>query len=203
MSLKVYVDTCVLVAYYDKSDVIRRNAVINCLEAISKNSDKLSLVTSDFTFTEFVKVTQKIKGFDEDNIFQIVSDIVRQKKIGRKYAINIIDAEGSEKDYTFNDFFVGLQDILLDSRPGIADAIHYQIMKNNKVKRILTFDIHDFEKISKLEVIDPKDISEYIKFSMIKSRAKDHKPLRRASNKGGYILPSTNEQYKPKGNVQN
>ena len=162
MSLKIYVDSCILISYYDKSDVIRRREVANCLDIISKKSDKLSLVTSDFTFTEFVKATQKIKGFSEDNIFQMVLEIVRQKKIGRKYNIAIIDAEGSEKDYTFNDFFVGLQDILLNSRPGIADAIHYQIMKNNKVKRILTFDVSDFSKIPKIDVIHPNDINKYI-----------------------------------------
>jgi len=162
MSLKIYVDTCVLIAYYDKGDIVRRREVSNCLEMICKNADNLSLVTSDFTFTEFVKVAQKIKGFGEDNIFQTLSDIVRQKKIGRKYSIEIIDAEGTEKDYTFNDFFVGLQDILLDSRPGIADAIHYQIMKNNKVKRVLTFDVEDFRKIPKLDVIHPANIQAYI-----------------------------------------
>lgn len=162
MSLKIYVDTCILVTYYDKSDTERRKEVINCLEVISKNSDKLSLVTSDFTFTEFVKVAQKLNGFNEENIYQTVQDIVRRKKIGKKYPIDIIDGEGTAKQYTLNDFFIELQDILLDSRPGLADAIHYLMMKNNKIKRVLTFDVDDFRKISKIDVIHPSSIEDYL-----------------------------------------
>jgi predicted nucleic acid-binding protein len=71
-------------------------------------------------------------------------------------------AEGRLKDYHFDDFFVALQEIFLTARPGIADAIHYQIMKNNNIKRVLTFDTGDFSKIPDAIVINPNQIGQFI-----------------------------------------
>ena len=45
-----------------------------------------------------------------------------------------------------------------NARPGLADTIHAQIMFNNKLKHVLTFDIEDFDKIPGIEPIHPMDI---------------------------------------------
>lgn len=163
MTLKIYVDSCILVAYYHELDGNNQHVQVkDCLKTIQKNKKFISLVTSDFTFTEFVKVLQTKDGFDEGKIFKILSYITRQRKIGNKHTFKIIEAEGNEEDYTFNDFFVGLQEILLFARPGLADTIHAQIMMNNNIKHILTFDVNDFSKISDINPIHPTKIDEFV-----------------------------------------
>jgi predicted nucleic acid-binding protein len=160
MVVKLYLDTCIFIAYYfDKGS--RNYHVLDSLEKLKK-SQKTILVTSDFTFTEFTKAAQDIKGVSTEDIFKIVSIINRVFKIGGLYPFKVIPTEGKFKDYSFEDFFVELQETLLHTRPGIADAIHYQIMKNNKITRILTFDKKDFSKLPDVIVICPDEIDQFI-----------------------------------------
>lgn len=162
MPFRLYVDSCILVAYYYKDPLDDHKLVIDCLKIIRDNPRRITLETSDFTFTEFVKVLQNKEGISESDVYRYLSDMVRLKKIGKKYPFRLINAEGVQKDYSFDDFFVGLQDILLDARPGIADAIHAQIMFNNNRKRILTFDTDDFNKIPGIETLHPNEIERFV-----------------------------------------
>jgi len=163
MSLNLYLDSCILIAYYYEFDAgDNHQKVINCLEFLKNSNKKINIVTSDFTFTEFVKVLQLKDKIGEDKIFKYLSNLTRQKKIGNKYPFNLIEPEGYDKNYTFNDFFVGLQEILLNARPGLADAIHAQIMINNKTRHILTFDTKDFGKISEIRPIHPDELDQFI-----------------------------------------
>ncbi len=88
--------------------------------------------------------------------------MTRQKKIGNKYPFQIIEVEGKEKHYTFPDFFIGLQNIFLESKLHFQDAVHAQIMMNNKIKRILTFDTKDFSSISDIKVIHPTEVKRFV-----------------------------------------
>jgi len=163
MAFKLYVDSCVLVAYYYEFDTKNQHQqTIDCLETIAENHKKVVLVTSDFTFTEFVKVLTQKDGINDEEIYKNLSDMVRQNKIGNKYPFQIIDVEGTEKHYTFNDFFVGLQKTFLDSKLHFQDAIHAQIMMNNKIKRILTFDDKDFNSMPNIKVIHPIEIKRFV-----------------------------------------
>jgi len=161
MTIKIYLDTCIFIAYYfDKGS--RKYHVLNCLETLNKYQDAVLPVTSDFTFTEFTKAAQDISGVGNEEIYKIVSIMNRLFKIGGRYPFQLISAEGQMNDYRFEDFFVALQEIFLNARPGIADAIHYQIMRNNKIKRILTFDKKDFSKIPGVQVVCPNEIGQFI-----------------------------------------
>ncbi|MEE9490623.1 MAG: PIN domain-containing protein [Thermoplasmata archaeon] len=162
MPFRLYVDTCILVAYYYKDPLDDHKMVVDCLKIIRDNPRRTTLDISDFTFTEFVKVLQNKEGISESDVFRCLSEMVRLKKIGKEYPFRLIDAEGRQRNYSFNDFFVGLQDILLDARPGIADAIHAQIMLNNNRKRILTFDTDDFNEISGIETLHPNEIEGFV-----------------------------------------
>jgi len=162
MPFRLYVDSCILVAYYCKDPLDDHKLVIDCLKIIRDNPKRTTLEISDFAFTEFVKVLQNKRGISESDVFRYLSDMLRLKKIGKKYPFRLIDAKGRQRDYSFNDFFVGLQDILLDARPGIADAIHAQIMFNNSRKRILTFDTNDFNKIPGIETLHPNEIERFV-----------------------------------------
>ena len=164
MTLEIYVDSCIFVAYYSISDRNNQHKqVIDCLEVIRKNKKIISLATSDFTFTEFVKVMQNKERLDEASIYKILSNITRQRKIGNKYPFRLVEAEGREEEYTFNDFFVGLQEILLLASPGLADTIHARIMMNNKINHILTFDVDDFSKIPNINPINPMEIDYFVR----------------------------------------
>jgi predicted nucleic acid-binding protein len=168
MQTKIYVDTCIFIAYYfEKSHPKFYQNYLdtsNCLEQIIRIRN-IKLVTSDFTFTEFTKVAQD-KKIPAEKVHDIVARLSRQKKIGDKYRFEVLKANGYERDYTFEDFFIHLQTILLKTRPGIADAIHYQIMRNNRINKIITLNPKDFLKIKKefrnITVIPPARISEFI-----------------------------------------
>ena len=160
MPLNLYIDSCILVAYHNELDKDNKHQLtIDCLENI-KNDRKISLVTSDFTFTEFVNVLQRKENITEAEIFKNLSNMMRQKKIGSKYSFQMIDVEGNEENFEFGDFFVGLQKILLETKAHLADAIHAQIMMNNKIKHILTFDTNGFD-IDGIKAIHPAEIESF------------------------------------------
>jgi len=159
MSTKIYLDSCIFLAlYYERHDPRTRD-IEKCLETLSKN-ENIKLVTSDLTFTEFVKVALAPKGIPQETIFKDLSDMMRRKKIRNKFPFLIIDVEGSKKKYTFSDFFVEMQEALLNARPGISDVMHYVIMKNNNIKRIFTTNEKDFRKFTEITVLTPVDCNQ-------------------------------------------
>jgi|MTBAKMStandDraft_1061839.scaffolds.fasta_scaffold08045_2 predicted nucleic acid-binding protein len=163
MVVKVYLDSCIFLAYYYEKGSSNYSQVEKCLKLHEKNQKIFSFVTSDFTFTEFVKVATSPKNIPHGTIFEDLSTITRTTKIGGLYPFDIIEVEGKRKGYHFNDFFVDLQSVLMNVRPGLADTMHYQIMTNNNVTRILTFNTRDFEKIDGIEAIHPGQIEEHFK----------------------------------------
>lgn len=178
MPLKLYVDSCILVAYYYKDPLVDHKRVSDCLRIIRNNPRKIALEISDFAFTEFVKVLQNKEGISESEFYRYLSEMLRLKKIGKKCRFKLIDAEGVKEDHTFNDFFVGLQAILLEARPGIADAIHAQIMLNNNRKRILTFDTDDFNRISGIKTLHPIEVKKFVESIYFKKTKKGGRKAR-------------------------
>lgn len=159
MTTKIYLDSCIFLAlYYERSEPQTRS-IEKCLETLSKN-ENIKLITSDLTFTEFVKVALAPKKIPQETIFKDLSDMMRRKKIRNKFPFLIIDVEGSKKKYSFGDFFVEMQEALLYARPGISDVMHYVIMRNNNIKRIFTANEKDFKKFNELIVLTPKDCSQ-------------------------------------------
>ena len=57
----------------------------------------------------------------------------------------------------------GLQEMLLEASPGLADTIHARIMINNKIEHILTFDVDDFSKIPETYPIDPMEVDDFVR----------------------------------------
>jgi len=158
MVVKVYLDSCIFLAYYYEKGSSNYVDVEKCLKAYKKRQERFILVTSDFTFTEFVKVAKNPKNIPPETIFEDLSTIMRTKKIGGIYPFEMLNVAGKRKDYDFNDFFVDLQGVLMNARPGLADTMHYQIMKNNNVKRIMTLNTSDFKKLNGIQVIHPNQI---------------------------------------------
>lgn len=154
---KLYLDTCVILAFYYPKDRYHKKAR-KFFKKIAKTDDSI-LVLSDFVITEFTWVYIIKPGVIPSEVFKTISDMNQLKKIGNKYSFELIETEGNEKGYDFPTFFVDIRDIILDTKPrqGIADTIHTVIMKNNKIKDIVTFNKDDFKNVEGINAIGPED----------------------------------------------
>lgn len=158
---RLYLDTNLLIAYYYSGDINNQHdEALNFFETWRKSHHKhFELCCSHFTITEFTQayITKK----DEATTFKIAQELLLTNKVGKKYPFTLVLVEGKEKNYTFTDFFLDIQTILLNTtpRPGIADAIHATIMKNNKIRYIVTFNEKDFKNIEGITAINPTQLS--------------------------------------------
>ena len=87
--------------------------------------------------------------FLEADILRFIKNILETNKL-RSLNIKPIGVYPN-KNYSFDDFFNNLGVDLIKyktgkDRPGLGDIIHIRIMKNNRIKTILTSDSH-FEGI--------------------------------------------------------
>ena len=166
----LYLDTNVLIAYYYDNDTDDQHEVaVEFFKTVEKNNNesdaKITLFCSHFTITEFVQSYATKPDVDDVETFKIAQELLMANKIGKEYSFVFIETQGNKKDYSFRDFFLDVQTVLLNTkpRPGIADAIHATIMKNNHLRNIVTFDEGDFKHIEGIKVVHPKT-----KFGIIK-----------------------------------
>ena len=118
------------------------------------------MVCSPFTITEFAQVCISRGYLPEQEILEITNRLLRTSKIGRKYPFKMISAKEKEKSYAFEDFFVDIQTVILERtpRPHLADAIHSVIMRNNKIKKVVTYNKQDFAGILGINSYEPDEI---------------------------------------------
>jgi predicted nucleic acid-binding protein len=144
---RVYLDTSVFMAEFDKKD-IRHETLNNFFKEITNLKD-IELCTSKWALTELNNRLTKDQ-IKELKITKYIKDILDKNKI-RTQKLKILNTHPKEH-YTFHDFFSDLSKDLIKyktgkERPGLGDIIHVRIMKNNRISTIITFDA-DFEKIS-------------------------------------------------------
>lgn len=158
---KLYLDNWVFYPIYYKKDR-RYKKVIEFLKEISKIKGVI-LCISDFNFTEFIKVTRDEKTISREEANRLIAKIIRTKKI-KKYPIQLLECEGKQKCYRFADFFVDIQEVLINTKPtpSIADSIHATIMKNNNIKYVVTENSH-FENIEKIKAFSPEAALKFFK----------------------------------------
>lgn len=148
-----------MIGFYRKDDGHHDNAVSFFERA--KNLKNTDLVCSEFTITEFAQVCVKNGYFTELKTFEITNQLLMTYKIGRKYPFTMVSAAGKNKNYTFGDFFVDVQTVILSTRPErphLADAIHSVIMRKNKIKNIVTYNKQDFKGIQRINPYKPDEI---------------------------------------------
>ncbi len=143
---RIYLDTSIFMAEFNKKG-IRHETLNNFFKEISNLKD-IELCTSKWALTELNNILTK-EQIKELKIVRYIRDILDKNKI-RTIRLNILNVYPREH-YTFHDFFSDLAKDLVKyktgkDRPGLGDIIHVRIMKNNKIKNIITFDA-DFEKI--------------------------------------------------------
>ena len=157
---KLYIDTCLIIGYYNANDPDNQHQrAINFFDRV-KNMTNIKLYCSPFTITEFVQGYVGIHNQADEQAYKIANSLLLSNKINKKYPFDILRTKGIDENYEFEDFFIDIQTILLNTtpRPGIADSIHATIMKNNNINEIVTFNIRDFQNIDGITSLLPEDI---------------------------------------------
>lgn len=150
---KVYLDTSIFIAEFDKKDS-NHKILVRTLKEFEK-IEGVELCYSKWAITEMYNRLTKAK-IEELKIVKYIKDILDKNKI-RGINIKSLDVSPN-KIYNFHDFFNNLTNDLIryktgKERPGLGDIIHIRIMKNNRIKTILTFDSH-FDEIPDLTSIN-------------------------------------------------
>ena len=158
--IKLYLDTNLLIAYYYSQDSEGKHGRSKDFFSEIIKKTKIKLYCSHFTITEFTQAYITKQDVSEAEVHRVANSLLLTNKIDKKYSFTMVDVKGKQKGYTFEDFFLDIQTVLLSTtpRPGIADAMHAIIMENNKIKNIVTFDKGDFENIEKVVALEPEEV---------------------------------------------
>jgi predicted nucleic acid-binding protein len=155
---RIYLDSNVLIAYYstDRAEETKKKMVEQAFAVFADLKD-VQLCTSMWAVTEMVNILVSRKDLDRGVVYEIESQLVREKRLGG-LKIQIIEVS-PRKDYDFAEFFYHVKQGILKYHSGVGDVIHSVIMKNNSISQILTFDEKDdFKQIPDLTVLHPRDI---------------------------------------------
>jgi len=153
---KVYLDTNILVPLVVKDDTVeeRMKMVLSALNILSLSTG-IELCVSYWSLTELIKVCINDYSLKPREVSKIKSDIIKNKKV-YGFDIEIINSDSGGDDYSIDDLFTSVGEIMNQYNPGWGDAIHCAIMRNNGIKYILSADAKDdFDIIPGIERIDP------------------------------------------------
>ncbi len=146
---KIYLDSCIFIKVFLKESGYKKVLVF-------LNDPDIEFVTSDWTWTEIVKVLIKTKKISERKVSNYIQYLIRKKRIG-DICFKIIPVSLKE-DYTFEEFFYEVQQTLLKYKGSLGDVIHSVIMKNNKIDTILTTD-SEFEGMKGTCIMNPLEFN--------------------------------------------
>jgi len=158
---KLYIDTCLIIAYfYINEPNYQHQQAIDFFDRIDPLND-IELCLSQFTITEFTQAYVTKPNITDEQAHKIANALLLTKKIDKKYLFTLLNTEGKNKKYNFEDLFLDIQTFLLNTtpRPGIADAIHAAIMENNKIFEIVTFNKNDFINMVDITPFEPEEIN--------------------------------------------
>jgi predicted nucleic acid-binding protein len=155
---RLYLDSNILIAHYstDKAEAEKKQYVKNTLAAFAGLRD-IQLCTSIWAVTEMANVLLSAKKMRRARVAELENRLVNEQRLG-KLKITFVEVS-PRMDYDFKEFFYHVRRGILKYHSGVGDVIHSVIMKNNKIRSILTFDEKDdFKQIPGLTVVHPKDI---------------------------------------------
>ena len=153
----IYLDACILVAYYSKNKEKDKNELIkNCITILS-TLDDIELCSSSWAVAEMMNVLISRMQLDRQYVYECEQELINTKRLG-DIKIKFVDVS-IKKGYDFTEFFYDIRKGILQFHSGVGDIIHSVIMNNNNIHTILTFDEkNDFKQIPNLEVIHPKNV---------------------------------------------
>jgi len=154
MMEKIYLDSNIIVSLLnneDKTKDIKKS--LNILSDI----DEVEFVVSLFVFIEAAKVLINTHNKQPKSIASKINKIQEDCSI-EGFSFSILPTSNDE-DYAFDDFWNDVGQNMNLYNPGWGDAFHCVIMKNNKVKKILSTDgKDDFRIVPGITLLQPKDI---------------------------------------------
>ncbi len=157
MKRKVYVDSNILVAYFAKGkfrETVKKRQLIAAFSVIANLN--IELFSSEWTITEFVKVMINEKKMSPKEINNIANKLNKEQIKIKEQKIKIIKASPSN-NYTCDNLFFDVREVMTLYNPGFGDAFQVVIMRNNNFTEILSFDAKDdFSIIQNITVIHPK-----------------------------------------------
>mgnify|MGYP001557811752 CR=1 FL=1 len=155
---RIYLDSNILIAHFcpDQSERLKKKQVRDAIAVFGRLKD-VQLCTSSWAITEMVNVLASAKKIERVRVSEIENQLVNERRLGRM-KLTFIEAS-PRKDYDVTEFFYHVRQGILKYHSGVGDVIHSVIMKNNKIREILTFDEKDdFKQIPGLTVMHPRDI---------------------------------------------
>ena|SRR3972149_4029796 len=154
-SVKIYLDSCIFVAYVHKKDKNNRG-VSECISSMEQLD--LDACSSDWALAEMVKVLVIEYRYPKEKALKLADKIRKEKKIGNISLRWLKIGFNKQRGYGSKEFFEHLRNQMLEAKDlHIADAIHSLIMSNNKIINILTTD-KDFITLNTVHVIHPKTL---------------------------------------------
>lgn len=147
---RIYIDSCIFIKILLKEQGYQK--VLSFLR-----DPDIEFVTSDWTWTEIVRVLIKTKKIPEKKVSNYIQSLLRTNKIeGIRFSIIAVS---QDKDYTFEEFFLEVQRTLLKYKGSLGDVLHSVIMNKNKIKIMLSTD-SEFEGMKGIKVINPLKLQE-------------------------------------------
>ena len=154
---QIYLDSCILVAYYSKKETDKRKLIRKCLKTFQNLEDTI-ICTSDWAVAEMANVLISRMKMRISSVSRYEEELRNERRL-YNLKIKLVDVS-PKKDYDFGEFFYHIRKGVIQYHSGVGDIIHSVIMKNNNIRMILTFDEKDdFKQIPDLLVIHPRDIS--------------------------------------------
>jgi len=154
--MRIYLDTCILVAYFSTKEESSRRALIKKCLKVFEEIGEVELCVSHWTIAEMSNVLISRMRMRSSTVAKLENELLTTRRLGGN-KITILDVS-SKRGYDINEFFYELRQGIISYHPGIGDTMHSIIMKNNKIETILTIDEEDFKKIPGLVVLHPKQI---------------------------------------------
>ncbi len=151
---KIYLDSCILIAYFSKDEKSRKKEVEKILDSFSKLED-YQICVSSWTISEMMNILLSNKKLKNSYVLKCESTLLNKRRIGETKII-IVNIEGENNSYDLSEFIFDVRENILKYHSGVGDIIHSVIMKNNEIEQILTYDEkEDFKKIAGLTVLHP------------------------------------------------
>ncbi|MCJ7571752.1 MAG: type II toxin-antitoxin system VapC family toxin [Candidatus Thermoplasmatota archaeon] len=157
MIKRIYLDSCIFIAYFDSSDINHQN-ILRFLEKI-KNRNDIELCSSSWTLTETIKVLLVDKKFHKKNVQEYAEKLLRESRL-RDIKFKWLRSE-DKPSCDLDEFFYLYQQKILEKRIGAADIMHAILMDIHNIDTIASFNDSDFKKLSNIKCIRPENIGRY------------------------------------------